>query len=136
VGSVSAVHATPIRQPQPRQRPRQHTRPRLLVVPTPVQARTRAPFVALCMLMLATALIGTLLLNTAMAQIEYQRQSLRSELAQSVQARQRLASELERAASPEQLTAAAEALGMVRSGSIGYLRLADGAILVDPRSTR
>lgn len=107
-------------------------RARLEVVRPPAQGRTRVPFVLLCMAVLASSLLGALVLNTAMAQGEYERQDLQSRLAESVQVSQRLAGELERAASPAELSRAAGALGMVPTTHGGYLRLSDGAVLGDP----
>lgn len=106
--------------------------PRLRVVPPPARARTRVPFIALCMAVLAAALLAVLLLNTAMAQGEYERYALATRLAQSAQSQQELVTGLDQAASPARLAARAEALGMVPSTTGAYLRLADGAVLGDP----
>ena len=126
---MSAAFATPVQraraaEPAPR--------PRLRVVPTPVQARTRVPFVVLCMSVLAAALLGALLLNTSMAQGAYSRAELETRLARSAQAQQQMASALESAASPARLAEAARDLGMLPATG-GYLRLSDGAVLGDPR---
>ncbi len=131
---MSAVHATavprrapgaPVQAPAP-------TRPRLRVVRAPAHARTRVPFVLTCIGALAAALLGALLLNTSMAQGEYQRYELATRLAQSAQAQQEMRSELERVSSPAALATAAQALGMVPTTSGGYLRLSDGAVLGNP----
>ena len=130
---MSAAHAIPVRFPAQVGVPRDATpRPRLRVVPPPAHTRTRVPFVVLCMSALASALLGTLLLNTSMAQGGYQRDALQTRLAASAQSQQQLLSELELAASPEQLTVAASAIGMVQAPSGGYLRLSDGAVLGSP----
>lgn len=117
---------------RPAARPRPAERPRLHVVRTPAHARTRVPFVVLCMAVLAGALLGALLLNTTMAQGEYERFALQSRLAESTQSQQRITGELERAASPQNLATAATALGMVPTAHGAYLRLADGVVLGDP----
>ena len=131
---MSAVHATavprrapgaPVQTPAP-------ARPRLRVVRAPAHARTRVPFVLTCIGALAAALLGALLLNTSMAQGEYQRYELATRLAQSAQAQQEMRSELEGVSSPAALAAAAQALGMVPTTSGGYLRLSDGAVLGNP----
>ncbi|MCV2393426.1 hypothetical protein OEB99_03825 [Actinotalea sp. M2MS4P-6] len=101
-------------------------------MPPPARARTRVPFVALCMAVLAAALLTVLLLNTAMAQGEYERYGLATRLAQSAQRQQELVTELDEAAAPAKLAARARALGMVPSTTGGYLRLSDGAVLGDP----
>lgn len=107
-------------------------RPRLRVVRAPAQARTRVPFVVLCMSILVSALLGALVLNTSMAQGEYERYALQTRLAQSAQSQQQMLSELEQTAAPAQLAAAAAALGMVPTSTGGYLRLSDGAVLGNP----
>ena len=131
---MSAVHATavPRRAPgAPVQTPAL-ARPRLRVVRAPAHARTRVPFVLTCIGALAAALLGALLLNTSMAQGEYQRYELATRLAQSAQAQQEMRSELEAVSSPAALATAAQALGMVPTTSGGYLRLSDGAVLGNP----
>ena len=98
----------------------------------PAHGRTRVPFVLLCMSILAASLLGALLLNTSMAQGEYERFALQTRLAQSAQSQQRISAQLDLAGSPSQLAAAARALGMEPSAGAGYLRLSDGAVLGNP----
>ena len=81
--------------------------------------------------MLVASLVGTLLLNTAMAQGEYDRAALQSRLAESAQVQEALVIDLERLSSPAEIEAAARELGMVPSGGSGYLRLSDGVVLGD-----
>ena len=138
---MSALHATPsaarggaVPRTAPRRAP-SHTpapRPRLRVVGAPAQARTRAPFVVTCIAALASALLGALLLNTSMAQMEYQRYDLATRLSQSAQAQQEMRGRLEQMSSPDALAGAARALGMVPTTSGGYLRLSDGVVLGNP----
>ena len=118
--------------PQRTQSRRPAATPRLHVVRAPVHVRTRAPFVVTCMSLLAASLLGALLLNTSMAQGEYDRFALQTRLAHSAQAQQQLAEQLERAASPQEVATAAQALGMVPASGAAYLRLADGAVLGAP----
>ena len=108
--------------------------PRLRVVRAPAHARTHLPFVLLCMAVLACALLGALLLNTTMAQGEYNRQSLQARLSDSTQNLQSIEAQLQRATSPDALAASARALGMVLvpASQGGYLRLSDGAVLGNP----
>ena len=88
----------------------------------------------MCMALLAASLLGALVLNTSMAQGEYERYELQSTLARSAQQQQGLTEQLDRvSASPELARRAAE-LGMVPAGNGGYLRLSDGAVLGDPRA--
>lgn len=126
-GSAPAPHARPGRPA-----PQAPARPRLHVVRAPAHARTRTPFVVLCMGVLAASLLGTLLLNTAMAQGEYDRFALQTELTRAAQEEQRLAGEQARLESPAQIAEAAARKGMVPSTGGGYLRLSDGAVLGNP----
>lgn len=128
-----AVRARTAPRPAPRPTPEPAApQPRLRVVRAPAHARTRVPFVVLCMAILVSALLGALVLNTSMAQGEYERYALQTRLAQSAQAEQQMLSQLEESAAPAQLAAAAAALGMVPTTTGGYLRLADGAVLGNP----
>ncbi|GGB97089.1 hypothetical protein [Cellulomonas carbonis] len=128
---VGTAQAAPLRSPAA-PAPQPAPRPRLRVVAPPAHARTRTPFVVLCMGLLGAALLGTLLLNTSMAQGEYDRFALQRDLAQSAQEQQRLLTELEHVSSPAQIADAAQRLGMVPSTGGGYLRLSDGAVLGNP----
>ncbi|MCL3860128.1 hypothetical protein [Actinotalea sp. K2] len=107
-------------------------RPRLRVVRAPAPARTRAPFVMLCITVLAGSLLGALLLNTSMAQGEYDRYALQVRHAAATTEQQRIESEIALRKSPAELAAAATALGMVQAEGNGYLRLSDGAVLGNP----
>lgn len=117
--------------PHPTERPAA-PRERLRVVGAPAQARTRVPFVVACMAVLASALLGVLLLNTSMAQGAYEKHEMQSRLARSAQEQQRLTAALDQAAAPAHLADAARALGMVPSASGAYLRLSDGVVLGNP----
>lgn len=133
---MSAAQAAPVRapaRPAPRPSPSPASAPpRLRVVPPPARARARVPFVALCMALLTASLLVVLLLNTAMAQGEYERFGLATRLAQSAQRQQELSAQLDEVASPVRLAEQAESLGMVPSTTGGYLRLSDGAVLGNP----
>ncbi len=133
---MSAAQSAPARAPRPaRTSATGRTQPessRLHLVPPPARHRARVPFVMLCMGVLATALLTVLLLNTAMAQGEYERYGLATRLAQSAQRQQELVTRLDEVAAPARLAARARALGMVPSATGGYLRLSDGVVLGDP----
>lgn len=126
----------PVRRPAPAPAPAPERPGRLHVVRPPARSRTRAPFVVTCMAVLVASLVGTLLLNTAMAQGEYERAALQSRLARSAQVQEALVVELEHKSSPEHIEQAARALGMVPSAGSGYLRLSDGVVLGDPVPAR
>ncbi|HQY33427.1 hypothetical protein [Actinotalea sp.] len=136
---MSAASASTVRAPRAVPRPSERPAPRpappaprLRVVQAPAHGRTRVPFVLLCMAVLAAGLLGALLLNTTMAQGEYQRYELQTRLARSAQEQQRLTAELELAAAPAALATAARDLGMVPTTGGAYLRLSDGAVLGNP----
>lgn len=86
------------------------------------------PFVALCLTILVGAMLGALLLNTAMAATAYEMQEQRIELARLSEHQQILTQQVERRGAPGALAAAATELGMERGEGTSYLRLEDGAI--------
>lgn len=122
----------PLRRPLPTPAPDGPRASRLHVVRPPVRSRTRTPFVVTCMSVLVASLLGTLVLNTAMAQGEYERAALQARLVESAQVQESLVVDLERRSSPAHIEAAARALGMVPSPGSGYLRLSDGVLLGEP----
>jgi outer membrane murein-binding lipoprotein Lpp len=107
--------------------PLRATRPRLQAVRAPLQARSRVPFMLLCMSILGGALLGALLLNTTMARGSYQMSELKREVAQVAQDTQTLATQVRGAESS--LPERARGLGMVESQAPVMLRLSDGAVI-------
>nr|WP_129339603.1 hypothetical protein [Cellulomonas endophytica] len=101
-------------------------RSRLRLVTAPLQARTRVPFVLLCMAVLGGALLAALLLNTTMATGAYEAYRLSNELGRLQQDRKDLEAELDRRAAPAALADAATGLGMVPADGTGWVRLSDG----------
>ncbi|SED87673.1 hypothetical protein [Ruania alba] len=104
-------------------------RPRLRLVRAPEPGRSRAPFIVMCLGILGAALLGVLLLNTAMAATSYQIHEQRIELAQLTETQQGLAHEADRRASPTQLEQAARRIGMEPAEDMRYLVLEDQSIL-------
>ncbi|MBI9115471.1 hypothetical protein [Sanguibacter suaedae] len=102
--------------------------PRLRLVQAPEQARSRAPFVLLCMAILGAALLGTLVLNTAMADGSYEAASLQRELAQQAEVSDNLKAQLDERTSPQALAGRAQELGMVQFANPGILSLSDQTI--------
>lgn len=102
---------------------------RLRVVRAPAQPQTRVPFVAFCLALLAAALLGALLLNTAMAQTSFDIQAKQIELARLSERQQGLAQQLEIAASPQMLAQRARELGMVPAPAPAFLNLTEGTII-------
>lgn len=106
--------------------------PRLRLVRAPQSTRTRVPFVLFCITILVGALLGALVLNTSMARGSYEAHALQIELAALARSEQALDTQLLENKAPGQLAASAGNLGMVPAPQLGYLRLADGAILGSP----
>lgn len=107
-------------------------RPRLAVVHAPDKARTRAPFVITCMLIIAASLLTALFLNTSMARTSYAISDLDRKIAQQAQDERDLSASLDQKSSPYELANAAAALGMVPAPPSAWLRLSDGAVLGTP----
>jgi outer membrane murein-binding lipoprotein Lpp len=107
-------------------------RSRLEVVRSPLQVRSRVPFLVLCMSILGVALLGALLLNTTMAKGSYQLSDLRTQAGVLEQDTQALASQLQ--AARTSLPERARALGMVESEAPTMLRLSDGTIVGSPEA--
>ena len=124
----SAAHVLPVRETAaPAARPVEAA-PRLRLVQAPVHARSRVPFVLTCIAILAAALLGTLVLNTAMADGSYEAQRIKRELAVQAQVADRYRAELDALTSPQALAAQAQRLGMVQVANPGILRLSDESI--------
>ncbi len=129
------MSAATARAPEPRAVPRPRPSspartpaPRLRVVATPAQARTRVPFVLACMAVLAVALLAALLLNTSTAGQAFERYTLTNKLARLEQDQMDLQARLDAKSSPANLAAAARAIGMVPANGTGWLRLSDGSV--------
>lgn len=107
-------------------------RPRIELVKAPIQSRSRIPFVLLCMTLVATALIGALILNTTMARGAYEVSELESEIAQLAQTEQALLAEFDQLASPTALAERARDLGMVQDSTPAFIQLSSSKIIGDP----
>lgn len=103
-------------------------RPRLQVVPAPVPARSVAPYLALCALILLGSLVGALLLNTQMAVASHEIHELQRTLNRQREAETSLRQQTEAAASPGVLRERAEELGMVPADEIAFIDLEVGEI--------
>ncbi|RHA42006.1 hypothetical protein [Cellulomonas rhizosphaerae] len=122
----------------PRPRPEREATPsaRLRVVRAPAQARTRVPFVLVCMGVLAVALLSALLLNTQMAQASYAIHDKTNELARLDQDQKDLVAVLDHKSSPEELAQAARRLDMVPAAGTGWVRLSDGSVQGAPKAKK
>jgi hypothetical protein len=105
--------------------------PRLRVVPgagAPLR-RGDAAFGIFCVLLLATGLIGLLLLNTSLAQGSFVLHDLRATSDELTDAQGALTQSLDASKSPANLATRATALGMVPAQSAAFLRLSDGKVI-------
>jgi hypothetical protein len=103
--------------------------PRLRVVTGAPPRRSGAVFGIICATLLATGLIGLLLLNTVLAQGSFTLHDLRTTSDQLTDAQGALDQSLDASKSPANLAKRAVSLGMVPAGSAAFLRLSDGRVL-------
>ncbi|WP_370619211.1 hypothetical protein [Mumia sp. Pv 4-285] len=126
---MSVAHGTPRRAPG---RPQPSTRSPLRAVPARRPQTPRAPFVLLVVALLASGLIGLLLLNTSMQNGAFQLAELEKR-AEELQSRHaELTLEVEQRSTPESVAEKAAALGMVPNTNPAFLQLPDGKIVGDP----
>ncbi|SNT04683.1 hypothetical protein SAMN06309944_1846 [Micrococcales bacterium KH10] len=98
-------------------------------MPAAVPAGGKIVFLVVCMIMLVGGLIGSLTLNTLMAEGSYRQAELQREIAQEAQMRDRLQTELNNLNTPEQLAKAAKGLGMSQQQAPLMIRLSDETII-------
>jgi hypothetical protein len=122
------MSAMPARAPRLRAPVRESWRPRLRIVRAPSPARSRLPFLLLCVAILGGAMLGALALNTAMATTAYTLSTRQVELAQLSQTEQQLSTQLEQMSSPTLLAAAAHRIGMVPAEGLSYINLEAGTL--------
>lgn len=109
-------------------------RTHLEVVPTRSQrrARPRALYAGIAVATLLGVVVAQLLLSIGISQGAYQLQTLESKQTELQRSYQAVSEDLNRVASPQNLAANANALGMVSNSNPAYLRLSDGAVLGAP----
>jgi hypothetical protein len=122
------VSALPVRVPRSRAPESRAWRPPLRIVRAPHPARSRLPFLLLCLTILGGSLLGALALNTSMATGAYQLRDRQAELAALTESEQQLAGELDSLSSPAQLARTASRLGMEPAAGLSYITLADGTV--------
>ncbi|MGC5616123.1 hypothetical protein [Georgenia sp. Z1491] len=116
----------------PSQVPAARRSTRLTVVPSPVPARSRAPFVAVLALILLGALATVLVLNIRMAEAAYALHDRQMDLALVEESVAALQIELDAAGSPAALDERAQELGMTRPGTTYFIELGTGEITGGP----
>ena len=102
-------------------------RSRLELVRAPLQARSKIPFLVVCMSILGAALLCALLVNTTMARNSYEMSELRREVSRVAQDTQSL--QLQVAERTTALPETARGLGMVDAQDPAMVRLSDGTVL-------
>ncbi len=102
-------------------------RSRLELVRAPLQARSKIPFLVVCMSILGAALLCALLVNTTMARNSYEMSELRREVSRVAQDTQSLQAQVD--ARKTSLPDTAASLGMVRAEDPAMVRLSDGSVL-------
>ncbi|MFF1634876.1 hypothetical protein [Leifsonia sp. NPDC058248] len=116
-------------------RPAEEERPsHLEVVSTRSQrrARPRAVYAIVAIGALFAIVVAQLLLSIGISQGAYQLSSLQDKQTELQRSYQAASEDLNRVASPQNLAANANALGMVSNSNPVYLRLSDGAVLGAP----
>ena len=83
----------------------------------------------ICAILLATGLIGVLLLNTALAQGSFTLHDLRTTSEQLTDAQGALSQSLDASKSPANLAKKAAGMGLVPAQSAAFLRLSDGKVI-------
>ena len=132
------MSAAPVRQHRPvslggapQRTPRQAPEPsrHLRAVAAPEQARSIAPFAWTCILIVMASMLAVLMINTQMSKGAFERRDLKLEIAALHQEAATLSDTLERNASPSYLAQRASALGMEPASTLGFVSIADGAVL-------
>lgn len=107
-------------------------RPDTVAPPAPVTT-PRTPFVVFLIGLVATGIVGLLLLNTAISEDAFALHDLRNTQGDLDAREQQLNDELAELSSPGNLAAAAKRLGLVPADEVTYIRLPDGRELTMPK---
>lgn len=132
--------ATAIKFPTPRTSPvtprSTPTPTRFRVVATRAQrhARPRVFYAVVTMSVIFGIIVAQLLLSVAVSSGAYEISGLQAQNRELIRTHQSISQDLDRLASPQNLAANAEALGMVNNNTPVYLRLSDGAVLGSPEA--
>lgn len=122
----------PVRTTAPRRSPgaapERRNRVRLTVIPSPVPARSRAPFVTLLAAILLAALAAVLMLNIKMTETAYALHDVQMDLALVEESVNDLQIRLDAEAAPALLDHRAQELGMIRPETSYYISLEDRSV--------
>ena len=93
----------------------------------------RAPFVALVLVLVASGVLGILVLNTKINENAFRLKDLHDRQSALDLREQQLSDDLALQESPNSLAAAARRLGLVPAGSPAFIKLPDGRVLGVPQ---
>ncbi|MEO7269300.1 MAG: hypothetical protein ABIW49_08865 [Knoellia sp.] len=125
---MTQTAARPLNRSAPRTIPRT-SRPRPLRVVREQPQQGQPAFVAACLALLITGLIGVLMLNTAMAKGSFVLGDLQDTSNQLSDAEEELSHAIDASSTPAELAKRALDMGMVPSTTAAFLRLSDGKVL-------
>jgi cell division protein FtsL len=108
--------------------PERRNRVRLTVIPSPVPARSRAPFVTLLATILLAALAAVLMLNIRMTETAYALHDVQMDLALVEESINDLQIQVDSQSAPALLDHRAQELGMTRPETSYYISLADRSV--------
>ena len=108
--------------------------PRLRLVSTPENLRSRGGLVAACLGLLAVGLIGLLVMTVSLGRGAYQLGQLRADTTELTEQRQALQEEIASLQAPQNLEARARGLGMVPAPNAAVVRRSDGVVLGEPKA--
>lgn len=97
-------------------------------------ARPRVFYAVVTMSVIFGIIVAQLLLSVAVSSGAYEISGLQAQNRELIRTHQSISQDLDRLASPQNLAANAEALGMVNNNTPVYLRLSDGAVLGSPEA--
>ena len=106
--------------------------PRLRVVAPPARARARAGVTVLCLVLLATGLVGLLVLNINLSHGSYTLHDLQLQQTQLQEQQAALQEQLDALQTPQNLAQRARGLGMVPAPRSAFLKLGDGDVVGAP----
>lgn len=107
-------------------------RSRFSVITTPQRSGPSVAYFLLCGAVLLAALVGSLLLNTAMAVASHRIHAQEAQLTLLSETQADLTAQLESLGSPTVLRDRADALGMVPAGTMVFLSLESGTVVGAP----
>lgn len=129
---MSAQPSLALRKPQTVTRGRQEApslaRSSLHVVPAVTKRHLTWPIWLTVIVMMVSALVGSVVINTQMAVTSYEMYAAQQELSQLEDYQADLVTRAREASSPQHLAEKAQEIGLVPAGAPGYVSLASGSV--------